>query len=367
MPDSPQRSWMRRLLALLPALLFGLFALATQVGPDDATKNLGAWVNRFGLEWPQGLTITQAFTIFVVVVVGYYAFLFRRQLRVVPRRFAEAYRAFRALPPVSPEPTVQEVVAIEAVRAAFRNAGGPAADRILSLCRDVQNNEVKWVTFVWLLEREKDSLRDTKSRLDGALDRKDERLPSIRQALQGFLVAYGNVVRAVHDFETEGADLLGKLYADSYEDWERLHANWREQLNTIKEQSALASVRPAIEENLRTVPDLRYSTLYTRGRKLLEFASPDERAFLDLFCTDTTPNQGNPIEYSVYSAGLGLAHNKLLKLEGGENGASRFCLPKPVLRAWFISGRAPHLRRECVDVGPSAVSMGPIHPGGGVS
>jgi hypothetical protein len=351
----------------LPALVVTVIIAATQAGPDEATSRLKAWADAIGLGRPQWLTGALVLKIGVAVMVLIYGFIFRKQLGVAPQRFAAAFRAFRAPPPLPPKPTVQEVVAVEAVRASFRNAGGPAADRIHSLSQDLRRNDGKGVPFLWLLEKQEKALRETKGRLEAAVeDGAHERLPCIRQALQEFLAAYGTVVRAVHDFEKEGVDLLGKQYADAYARWEQSHTDWIQRLDTIKEQPALAHLRPAIQDNLQTGEYLRYSALFARGAGLPESASPDERAFLALFCSDTTPTNENPIEYGVYNAGRDLASKNLLKLAAGENGAQRFCLPEPVRRGWTHHGESPYPQREFVDVHPSAVIMGRAEGGGGV-
>lgn len=349
-------------------MALALIVAAAEIGPDEATKNLEAWAARLGLGWPDWLTAGWVFTVLVVVAVVWYGILFRKQLRTVPRRSAAGYQAFRGLPPAPPEPpSATEIVAINDVRAAFRLAGAPAAERILSLCLEAQNDKAaKWMPFVWILEREKVLLLGTKERLEGFVGERGARLlPAIRDALFAFLKAYGTVVRAVHEFERVGVDLLDSQHGDTYQTWEGHHADLLGQLNKMKEQPALAHLRPVIKEHLSVGAELRYSTLVARAGKMFQSPSPDERAFLDLFCTDKPVGPDSTITHNVAEAGRQLARAKLLKVSSIPDGAQRFSLPEPVRQAWILSNAPPFPIRECVDIHPQFVINPGMRPGGG--
>jgi hypothetical protein len=361
--NTTARFW-KWLIPGVPAALFAVFALMMQTGADDATKNVQSYADKFDLVWPAWLTAGQVMLVLGLLTVAGFVYVFRGALRTLPRRSMAAYRAFRQLPP-SPTapPTAEEIVAVNDVRSTFRNVGAPAADQILSLCRDAQNDAaLKPVTFTWLVEQEKVSLRDAKSRVDAVLgDRGGVRLAALKGAFPGFLSAYGNVVRAAHDLEREGVDLLSSQHAQAYRDWESVHAKLLDLLNTMKEQPLLAHLGPVLQEKLSSGTGMRYASFYGRATKMFALASPNERAFLQLFGTQTGPSKDSPIDFKVHEAGLKLAKDKILKVEDGEGGVQRFLVPEPVRHAWFDSSFGPFVR-ESVEIHPSVVVMPPGVP-----
>jgi hypothetical protein len=371
MSQSPEGSTGRFWKWFIPSFfttVFAVIGLMTQTGADDATKNLQSYADKYHLAWPQWLTANQVMSVLGLLVVASFVYAFRGALRPLPGRLMAAYRVLRGLPPAPPAPpTPYEIVALNDVRAAFNNYASHAANKILSLCLDAQNDEHgQGVTFAWLVEEEKKELRDAKARLDAALDpRARVAFHILRFTFLDFLAKYGTVVRIVHDYEREGVDLLDKQHVQAYQDWEGYHADLWKRLNDMKEQEPLTQMGPVLQQKFYLGEGLRYASLRARADKMFRTGSPDQRAFLRLFSVETTPSQDNPIEGKIYNAGMGLTRDRLLKLEHGEGGARWFSLPAPVVQAWLFTGQGA-LVRERVLIPPSAVIY-PMDPGGGVT
>ena len=109
MTSEPGKFSRWRWLSALPAVLAGVLAVAVQVGPDTATKNLKDWASILHFSWPSWLSATWFFVGIGILLATYYGILFRKQVRQLPARLGRAYRAFNEPPSAVPsaEPSVE--------------------------------------------------------------------------------------------------------------------------------------------------------------------------------------------------------------------------------------------------------------------
>lgn len=362
--QTKHRNLARRLFDVLPALVFAIVIAATQVGPDEAQKRLDAWTGLLGSTWPQWLNARLLILLVGAPVAVFYLILGRRALRKLPARFRGGVRGFmlhlpqqatEALPAV---PSVQDVVALEAVRTFFRNDALKAATSIHELLSELRRNHLKGVTFAPLLDKELARFLETRRVLEAGLA-DDSVLPlqQVHRSLVAFLREYHGVVTLTHECEKEKVRLMEPPFADTYREWESLHERLLGKIDDLVAQAGSVSIRASVGEiGLAPVENHRYSVLYSKSVKMLEAATADQRGFLRLFCVDELPmRSGRPdtyLSHRVYQAGIDLAKRGFLLQTGAGTleDEETFCLSDATSHAWTVQGPSPFPRKKCIGI-----------------